>query len=238
MNHTTEPPNPVTLLFRFCAGRPLNGALKTDATFLHRGTTKLTALRVGRWSWLAGWERAAIRLGIVALLVATTWLYLFHREVLPTIARVAFWTTLPLAVVAGVNRIRSRQYHIEYVLPLARWYSAKYVVPIHDAVARIEVPRGHIDDPDASVTVKLPPDFQATDRIKQDVAGHVAASVGIKDPSWDLDMVGLYLTLTIQSAPAPPAAVTYDDMLEHLQAARRIDCLPALPANVRACRHT
>lgn len=52
-----------TLALRYVTGRPLSGYRRTDCDFFHRGTQTLGAGRPFRWSYLAGWERAAWRIG-------------------------------------------------------------------------------------------------------------------------------------------------------------------------------
>lgn len=48
-------------LYRFVTGRPMDNIIRTDSTFLHRARMGYPS----RWLRLAGWERAAIRLGSV-----------------------------------------------------------------------------------------------------------------------------------------------------------------------------
>lgn len=60
------------LIFRFFAGRPLNGVPRTDADYLHRGTRALTTNgRASRWSYRPGYQRQLWRLGWLALIVGT-----------------------------------------------------------------------------------------------------------------------------------------------------------------------
>ena len=62
----------MVLALRFAAGAPL-GKRRTDATFLSRGTHVVggvpgwfTTGQLGRWAWLPGWQRAAVRWAAVA----------------------------------------------------------------------------------------------------------------------------------------------------------------------------
>ncbi|WP_406469944.1 hypothetical protein [Streptomyces sp. NBC_01615] len=53
---------------RFLAGRPIDGVMRTDATFWRSGTRVLAKVegRVGRSSYRAGWQRLAFRIAWLA----------------------------------------------------------------------------------------------------------------------------------------------------------------------------
>ena len=59
-------PHAVRPLLRFLLGRPMDNVIYTNATFFHRATTGYPS----RWLWLAGWERALIRVGVTYALLA------------------------------------------------------------------------------------------------------------------------------------------------------------------------
>lgn len=59
-------PHALRPLLRFLLGRPMDNVIYTNATFFHRATTGYPS----RWLWLAGWERALIRVGVLYLLLA------------------------------------------------------------------------------------------------------------------------------------------------------------------------
>ena len=58
-------------LRRFCSGAPMDGKLRTNATFLQPPTKALhpTADK-SRWHWRPGWHRAAARAGGAALAIS------------------------------------------------------------------------------------------------------------------------------------------------------------------------
>lgn len=56
------------VIYRCVSGRPLDGRVRTDCTYLRPGIRALTPTgRTTRWAMLPGWQRAAIRLGVPAI---------------------------------------------------------------------------------------------------------------------------------------------------------------------------
>jgi hypothetical protein len=100
--------------YRFWSGRPMNGERKTNATFRRRATHSLdpsgTALR---WEMLAGWERAAWRLGVSYVLllgVSLGVLSLADRVVsLPMLLRPGVIFLLHLSVFGVLLAIRTHR---------------------------------------------------------------------------------------------------------------------------------
>src|SRR5262245_22453066 len=60
------------VLWRFVTGRPLNGWSNTDAPFF-RPATQIREWpgRSSKWAMMAGWQRAAVRLGTLAGAITT-----------------------------------------------------------------------------------------------------------------------------------------------------------------------
>jgi hypothetical protein len=62
------------LVFRFVTGRPLDGRRHSNATFWRRGSRRLGYppyfVTWDWWALAAGWQRAAVRLLAVAVVVA------------------------------------------------------------------------------------------------------------------------------------------------------------------------
>ena len=81
----------LVVLYRFVAGRPLNGRPLTNCTYLHRGTVMAEGARVDHWwsctrpaLWwaaLAGRERQAIRLGSLAVAGITVYGWFTHSTI-------------------------------------------------------------------------------------------------------------------------------------------------------------
>lgn len=58
--------SPARLAFRFLTGRPLDGIRRTDAIFIRPGRTSMDPSGYAtKWSYLAGYQRLLIRLGLV-----------------------------------------------------------------------------------------------------------------------------------------------------------------------------
>ena len=192
------------LAVRFAAGAPL-GRRRTDATFLSSGTHPVggvpgwfTTGQPGRWAYLPGWQRAAVRWMVVAAAIG-----LYVR---PPIAAVVLGG---LAVVAGaVLALQWRR----------AWYVRAVVRPVYlqlcgylgtDPAASplrwLDVPRGHAATPDAVVTLTYPaawnPDAAKQKNIDEVVRRHLGGNlVGTFGPH----------TATWRHPPAPPQRALFD----------------------------
>ena len=209
----------LVLAVRFAAGAPL-GKRRTDATFLSRGTHPVggvpswfTTGQPGRWAWLPGWQRAAIRWTAVATAVG-----LYARSLITTAVLGG------LAVAAGVALA-------------ARWRQARYVRavvrpvylqlcgylgtdPAASPLRWLDVPRGFTAIPDAVVTLTYPaawnPDAakqkNIDEVIRRHLGGDLAGTFGPHAATW-------------RHPPAPPARALFDG---YTQPAHRIH-LATLP---------
>jgi hypothetical protein len=192
------------LAVRFAAGAPL-GKRRTDATFLSRGTHPVggvpgwfTTGQPGRWAYLPGWQRAAIRWAAIAAAIG-----LYARSL------IAAAVLGGLAVAAGVALA-------------ARWRRARYVRavvrpvylqlcgylgtdPAASPLRWLDVPRGHAASPDAAVTLTYPaawnPDAARQKNIDEVIRRHLGA-----------DLAGTFgpHTATWRHPPAPPARALFD----------------------------
>ena len=192
------------LAARFAVGAPL-GKRRTDATFLSRGTHPVggvpgwfTTGQPGRWAYLPGWQRAAVRWAAVAAAIG------LHAR--PLITAVVLGG---LAVAAGaVLALRWRR----------AWYVRAVVRPVYlqlcgylgtDPAASplrwLDVPRGHAATPDAVVTLTYPaawnPDAAKQKNIDEVIRRHLGG-----------DLTGTFgpHTATWRHPPAPPARALFD----------------------------
>jgi hypothetical protein len=74
--------SPPRWIYRFLAGRPMDGKFRTSCSYLHRGTTALTETgRASRWAYMPGWKRQVLRLLAPFAVAALAWLYRTHPAV-------------------------------------------------------------------------------------------------------------------------------------------------------------
>jgi hypothetical protein len=130
MNHASRPWGKTRLAARYVSGRPLDGRARTDSRFLVAGTRALTPTGyASRWAYRPGWQRAAYRLGVPAVLALTG-----TAELLAPVATEA---TLSGALVAGsaetvrraVRGVRRWSHRRTYVQPLAAVLGYQLGVP-------------------------------------------------------------------------------------------------------------
>jgi hypothetical protein len=194
----------VVLAARFAVGAPL-GTRRTDATFLDSGTRPIGGVpgwwsrgEPGRWAYLPGYQRAAIRWAAVAVAAG--------------LAVSPVWTGAALgwvAVMAGAVLFPRWQ----------RWrYVRKVVRPIYlqlcqylgtdpsDSPARwLTVPRTFTTDPDSEVTLAYPatwnPDQAKQRSIDQLIRRHLGA-----------DLVPAFgaFQATWRHPPAPPTVAPFE----------------------------
>jgi hypothetical protein len=117
-------------VYRFLAGRPLDGKMRTDATWLHRGSTVLTPTgRATRWAHLPGWQRQAVRALVPVVLVAAVAVYRSHPTLTAAGAGVAGAVVTVRASRRARGRWRTRRFRKVYLRPLARVLAPVLAIP-------------------------------------------------------------------------------------------------------------
>lgn len=212
---TTAPLTGPRVLFRWVAGRDLDGLERTDSTFLRDGTISVRPhiTRPSRWSRLAGWKRSAIRNGGAGLSVATV-----AGALLAPWLVVALWAALAWWALAwgGLRAARWRAHR--------RMYQA-WIRPLHAAVAPLlglgpatdpwaylSVPDDFTSNEEAVIRVAVPDAFapELRNRLVATVAEKLA--LGDVDRTWHLS--GANPFLTVSRAPAPPRKLDYAEVAE------------------------
>lgn len=203
-------------LRRFVTGYWLDGARRTDATFLHRATEKHVRGRVGRWSWMPGWKRALIRLSVTLTILLLSVALLYY----PVATLTAMYWLVMLAVPAVVfYSIRAtdkqrRKHKRNYHRGVAHWYAAEFGLPLHQINHLISIPLGHRKDATKAVTIRLPYSFARSSMEQEKLAERLAHKLGLVDPEWYFTMTGRP-TLVMSLVPKPPSSVTYGDFSRH-----------------------
>jgi len=199
-------------VWRFCRGYWLDGKARTDATFC-RAATPYGALakgRLHRWSYLAGYQRAAIRLSAVAVVLGALVMRVADPTALATILRWLFWALVPILAVAGWLRLVERGHRRDHYEGLCQWYATYFSVALFEARKRVHVPLGHRKDARNVIRIELPGYYVATATEQERLAERIAAKVGLTDPDWSVDFTGRP-TLTMSLVPRPPKVVSFED---------------------------
>lgn len=205
---------PPRLAARFLTGRHLDGRARSDATFWRRGTTGPAHWwgtgRPSRWAMLAGWQRAGLRLAVLAVAIGlwrwrtgTEWLLALAASFAAGLGAVRAWRAVRLA--------RHRR---DVVLPLYAVLSQYIGTPMDDrAEDYLSVPLEWDTDPGARVVLEYPPGFDphpaVRERIEEAVARHLPAGW---DVSWGK------AGAVWRRAPQPPDVVTFADIRSEFEA--------------------
>ncbi|MPZ62907.1 MAG: hypothetical protein GEU93_16765 [Propionibacteriales bacterium] len=224
---------------RYVVGLPLDGQRTTDATFSDDGTQSIGRpsfwgrREPTRWALMAGWKRAAIRLVVPAVLLATAAAWLRW----PTGTR---WTlTIFAGAVLGYagwwmfERARRRHHMTRYLAPLhnvlgaqlgidEKWRPTDWLdVPVDfradHAVIEIKLPGGFYAGADDSEGVGRRTAVGA----RGVVDGIVCEKLGLSrsDLEATYSMVGAEPTVIYRHVQRPPETVTVDMVREAVGAA-------------------
>ena len=192
------------LAARFATGAPL-GRRRTDATFVSRGTRAVggvpgwfTTGQPGRWAFLPGWQRAAVRWAAIAAAAG------FYARPLTAGAVLAGL----VAVAGAVLAFRWRQWrHLRAVVRPVYLQLCGYLGTDPDAspVRWLDIPRGFAATPDAVVTLTYPaawnPDAAKQKNIheviRRHLGGDLAGTFGAHAATW-------------RHPPAPSACALFD----------------------------
>ena len=207
------------LAARFAVGAPL-GKRRTDATFLSRGTRPVggvpgwfTTGQPGRWAYLPGWQRAAVRWAAVAAAIG-----LYARPLITA----AVLGGLAVAAGAALALQWRRAWYVRAVVRPVYLQLCGYLGtdPAASPLRWLDVPRGFTAIPDAVVTLTYPaawnPDAakqkNIDEVIRRHLGGDLAGTFGPHAATW-------------RHPPAPPARALFDG---YTQPAHRIH-LATLP---------
>lgn len=201
------------LLFRALAGRPMDGRLRTNSTWIRRADRDLTPQgRASRWHHLPGWHRTAWRIGITAVIAG----FLYGLRASRTVTLSA---TIALAVAGlafGIWKLRKvvrlRAHMRNLVTPLYLTMVPLLGHPPRDNPARhLTVPVDYRDDDKASVRLALPPVWKGTVAEQKEIHGIVSRRLGGEwDSSFYQHVSPPYAEFT--KSPQPPSRVTFADI--------------------------
>ena len=159
--------------WRYLSGHSLDGRHRTDASWLHWGTTCLNPVPVVRWHYMPRLYRAAVRTGLVVVPAAFAYGYATARTLTLAAAGALAAAGLGLAGWWLWRKLHHFRHQWRYVRPLRR-----ALAPILEgAPPRVWVP------PDRSqAKIWLPPAFTGTDKEWEQIARALHAKLALEAP--------------------------------------------------------
>jgi hypothetical protein len=196
---------------RFIVGHHLDGQRRTDAGYFRRGARVLHPTgHASRWAHLRHVERSGIRLGFVALIVATC----------VGLATDATATVAALLAVASFGLGCGVWWTHRQVRELA--HTRKYVRPLHVALAPqighplairpkgwLTIPRDFAQVEGSQIRLGLPPGFLGTAEAKRIIMTALTDKLAIEDGSLTFHTVGPDPYALITTSTPPPDRVLF-----------------------------
>ena len=210
------------IVARFAFGHHLDGKPRTDAGYLRRGVRVLHPTgHATRWAHLPHLYRAGIRLGAVALIVATC----VGLATVPTLTVVL----LLAAATAGLGF--GAWWTHRQVRELA--HARRYIKPLHVALAPqighalairpkgwLTIPRNFGRVEGSQLRLGLPPGFLATADAKRIIMTALTDKLGIEDGSVTFHTVGPEPYALVTTSTPPPDRVSFATARAAIEAAR------------------
>jgi hypothetical protein len=229
-------PGTARVLWLFLTGDPLDGRLRTNATFFRPPTQALhPKAHASAWHWRPGWHRAAARAVTLALAVTVAYGIIWHRTA--TIATLAVLAAL-ITGWAGWRLYRGGRSWIRAIAwdPDHPWVSAwgALAVPwrhyVHYRRPLILALTAELGEPPRRVrvpldrsgaTVGVPPGFTGADKGKDGIARAVTAKLALEaaEPAWKLHGTSRPRVTYTLTQP-PPRYLTWDDVAADIASAR------------------
>jgi hypothetical protein len=229
-------PSAARLIYRCLIGDPLDGRLRTNATFLRPPTQALhPKAHASVWHWRPGWHRAAIRISTILLATGLADGLIRHRNatiasLILIAATFAGWATW--RITRGVRRWaraiawdRDHPWVSIWGAVVVPWrHYAFYRRPLMLALAaelgqrpgrvRIALDRSR-------VTIGVPPGFTGADKGKEAIARTVASKLAFEaaEPAWKLSGTSRPRVTYTLTQP-PPGYLTWDDVAADIASAK------------------
>ena len=229
-------PSAAKTVWLFLAGDPLDGRLRTNATFFRPPTQALhPKAHASAWHWRPGWHRAAVRVAALALAAAIGYgLLVAAAATLATLATLAAAAAGYAAwrIIRGARRWaraiawdRDHPWQSAWGAVIVPWrHYAFYRRPLMLALAaelgqrpgrvRIALDRSR-------VTIGVPPGFTGADKGKEAIARTVASKLALEaaEPAWKLSGTSRP-RVTYSLTQPPPGYLTWDDVAAEITSAK------------------
>ncbi|MEU5430782.1 pRL2-11 [Streptomyces olivoreticuli] len=201
-------------LGRFVSGRELDGVRRTNATFFKRGSRVLDGVedRVGRWSYLPGWQRSGIRQLGVGAAAGGGLGYWADPEQTVNALQYGGVAAGGLVVAGGVLHVVRNRGQAELM--------REWVEPLHLALMDplgipsgtrprdyLHIPKNFSDD-DAEIRIDLPVNLQFNE---QKVAEMVVKKLALQGVSFSWKYEGKDPYVLVKKVHRPPSKVVFSD---------------------------
>ena len=223
------------LIWRTLNGDPLNGRLRTNATFRRPPTQALhPKAHASAWHWRPGWHRAAARVGGLALAAA-----IVHGLLVALVATLASLAACA-ATVAGwaawrlgrgirswyraVTWDRDHPWKSTWAAVVLPWHHhVNYRRPLNYALTReLGVPPVRLRVPldRSSATVYVPPDFTGSDKGTEGVTRAVTSKLALEAPECSPKLSGRRPRVKYTLTLPPPGRLIWDDLAAEIASAK------------------
>jgi hypothetical protein len=229
-------PTAVRTLWFFLAGDPLDGKLRTNATFFRPPTQALhPKAHASVWHWRPGWHRCAARVAALALAAAIAYGIIWHRTatiaaLAACAAALAGWAAWRIA--RGLRRWaraiawdRDHPWESAWGAAVIPWrHYAQYRRPLILALtAELGAPPARVRIPldRSAVTIGVPASFTGADKGREAIARAVASKLALEaaEPAWKLHGTSRPRVTYTLTRP-PPGYLTWDDVAADIASAR------------------
>jgi hypothetical protein len=201
---------PLRILFRFMAGRDLDGQRRTNATMFRHADKDLTEhQRAGRWAHRMHVQRSGVRVACLLYFIAAIYGW-FNAHILTE-----YLTSITLACLLGygiwliIRKIIYWPHHHRLVIPLFRTVAPILGHSPGDHHSKyIRVPRDMAKNEKAKIKVMLNPFWEGT-------VAHQKAITALMSRRFNLDLEGMWHFhawppyAEFMRAPSPPGKVTF-----------------------------
>jgi hypothetical protein len=211
------------VVWRFASGNHLDARPRTNATAFHRGTKVLGENgRTIRWSYLSRAERAAWRVGTLAVLSGGSYGY--------AVAPDALYGGLSAIGAGGTGyaahrtrrAIRRRQHYREWVRPLHKSLAASPLIAVNsydNPDAYLSVPVDYATNDESKILMRFPEGFSGDRAVRSEIERIICDKLGISDSVVSWRTAGREPHVTVQIAPRPPKKVLWKDAIELMEKA-------------------
>jgi hypothetical protein len=201
--------------WRFVSGAHMAGRPRTNHSFLYRGTRIIhPSGRAWRWSHMAGWSRALVRLGTLAVLAGGVYGWFTHRDDTRD-ALIGAGCLLAALGGLGLYRVARRWRHTRTVVhPLAAALAPLLGVQPLAAQELISLPARYGKTVDGPVGhVELPAAFAASPDQRKAVDHLLSSRLPIEiETTWYTATAPM--RVAVAASPRPPDMVPWSSMTE------------------------
>lgn len=224
----------IVFLIRFIFGRELDGYPRTDARWSRRGL-EAHDHRSWRWHHWSYRRRALVRLLVVIGIFASLYGGVANMRSWYLSVLVLFWISFVIGLWLVVHWVRKWAHYFRWYPRVAAALAERLRISRHvHPLEWIDIPVGHLEDPDKVCTIRLPPDYAGNEHQKESLAQLAADTLGYIDYKHYFAMAAEeYPVLHIWTMPRPPKKVEFKDVRDVVEQTNETELLVGIDANDR-----